>query len=420
MFSNKWPKYFFILLTFSSFGPYILKGAGIRTEHFVIYPAFVIAFLFFLFKLSSYKVEKNLFIFTSLWLVPLIWITIVSFGLGGQALSSGSLSAIENFLQPLAIMTFFVVLSRYYELATYFFTVLKVFLLALGVNSVIIITQVLVDPELFGILDYFTRSLQETTVAERAATMGRFLGIFDQPLEAGACYSLGILSWLYLENIQKNYSKWIKYILICLLFIGGVVTVSKVFVIGGIVLFLGYVLFFSRSKIRRRFLYTVPFLFGVVAYYLVTSMWEGLNYLLRLFKDSGDAEGILAKYTAGRFGTEDSVVRKVFTQVYRESPLYGFGFTPPPTLDNGFAEFFYHGGAIGLFFYTILLVWLLYKGIEMYLNRGKSYVIFLFLVALILGLNLGAPAFTLNRFSVNITMSICFLFLMARDNQKFR
>lgn len=411
---GEWPKFYFILLVISSFGPYVFKGVGVRLEQIFIYPAFVLAFLLLIFNADKYKIKKNLFIFTTIWAIAFLWISIISFSLSGQAIGIGALAPVENFLQPLAIMTLFIVLSRYYRLQDYFFVILKTFLVALGINSLIIMMQIIIDPELFGILDKFVRTRQDTTVAERAAGLGRFLGIYGQPIEAGASYSLGLLSWVYLENIRRNFSFWQKYTLLLLIFLGGLITVSKVFVVGGFVLFIGYVLFFSRSGIRKRFLYSIPFLFGIIAYYLVTSMWQGLNYLLRLFNTSGSSVEILARLTAGRIG-EESGVFKLFEKIYRDSPIYGYGFAPPPTLDNGFAEFFYHGGMVGLIFYLILLFWLLYKGLAFYFKRRNHNAYFLFVATLIFGLNIGAPAFTLNRFSVISTMTICFLFLLQKD-----
>ena len=35
------------------------------------------------------------------------------------------------------------------------------------------------------------------TISDRAATMGRYCGVFDQPMENGLTYSLGVLAWTY-------------------------------------------------------------------------------------------------------------------------------------------------------------------------------------------------------------------------------
>jgi len=100
--------------------------------------------------------------------------------------------------------------------------------------------------------------------------------------------------------------------------------------------------------------------------------------------------------------------------VWAESPFYGFGMKVPPILDNGFAEYFFHGGIIGLIFFIVLLIWLLYKSIDYLLIHRRKYILLYLIIVLLLGLSIGAPAFTMNRFTVNLTMFICFLFLLRK------
>lgn len=414
----RWPKYFLMLLSVSAFGPYVLKDTGVRLEHFVLYPVFGLATLLFVFRMSRYRIERDLFVFTGFWTLILGWITWISLGVGGESLAS--LSTFENFLQPLAIMLTVVVFAHYYRISDFFESVVKAFLVGMAFNSVLILLQLLIEPTLFGVLEFFVRGEGGESVAERAATVGRYLGIYDQPLEAGANYSLAVLGWAYLEKVQRNIARgFMKYILLTLIILGGIVTISKVFIIGGLFLFLIYIFFHSRRKTRRTFLATLPVLGGIVAYYLITTVWRGLQYLARYFEfsTSGD-QSLLAKYTSGRFGSEDSVVREVFSMVYNESFIYGFGLHDPPILDNGFSEMFYHGGLIGLIIYSCLMIWLLYKGWEMYKHRHPNWVFFGFMAILVLGLNIGGPGFTLNRFSVNITLFMSMMFLMQRDRMR--
>ncbi|MDZ7771618.1 MAG: hypothetical protein U5K31_02590 [Balneolaceae bacterium] len=83
-------------------------------------------------------------------------------------------------------------------------------------------------------------------------------------------------------------------------------------------------------------------------------------------------------------------------------------------LDNGFVQYLYHGGFVAVAMYSALLLWLGWKGWHLYRVNGRRYIILPLMVVLILGLSIGAPAFTLNRFSVNITMFICLVLLMRR------
>src|SRR5699024_551510 len=70
----------------------------------------------------------------------------------------------------------------------------------------------------------------EGSVAENAMRMGRFTGIFNSPAEAGTMYSIAavLAVWVYSHRLV------IMYCLVTLITLGGVLSVSKVFLLIGL------------------------------------------------------------------------------------------------------------------------------------------------------------------------------------------
>ncbi|MDZ7771617.1 MAG: hypothetical protein U5K31_02585 [Balneolaceae bacterium] len=238
--SRKWTKYLLVAMTVSSFGPYLIGGGGVRLEHLVIYAAGGLAGIVFLFRMHRFELNRDLFVFSTLLILPLLWITAVSYGLGGRAFGGGSVPVFENFFQAWAIVFVFMFLSRYQPLSPFFETVVKTFLVCLGANMVVTLAQVLLNPDLYGVLEYFRAAggdPEQKTVAAKAIAMGRYIGIYNQPLEAGGNYSLGLLGWAWLENNQRNFKSVGRWVLLGMMVVGGLLSVSKVFIFGGTFLF---------------------------------------------------------------------------------------------------------------------------------------------------------------------------------------
>ena len=141
-----------------------------------------------------------------------------------------------------------------------------------------------------------------TFVAELAEQMGRYSGVFNQPAEAGIAYTLALLSLAYLQRQKLVHPAW-GYVAWSVLVVGGLLTLSKVF-IGGLVLALLVVMAY-----RTRALSTAAVALGTAAVMFAStaagwfSSW-GASTMANWYRYSievGDSP--LYTITAGRFGT---------------------------------------------------------------------------------------------------------------------
>lgn len=400
-----------ILLFISAFGPYIFPQAGLRLEHFFIYG--VVLYIIISTSASKHPLKFDRFVFTLLCLscLTLFWITIVSIFSGGFGKLYGALAGLENFLQPIALILisswYFSKLS-YTDLLSLFNTACITLNVLLTLNSVIAIASVFFDTWPF--LSYFVVAgdagggTEMNTVSQLSATMGRFSGIFNQPIESGLAYSIGILCWVYLANTVKkiNYFGWIA---VAFLLVGGALSVSKIFIIVGLPLAVLYYGWLNIGRVRFRkstlagFIIIITVVIGVVIAFV--DNWTGWIFLIRLFdfKMISD-KGFIATYTAGRINTDDSGVMSLFTHTWSESPIFGFGVPVEGILDNAYLEFFNLGGIVALAFYIFMLLTIVYVTLTRRKNDMKcgKFLFLLWLLTVIAGI--GAPVFTINRASI--------------------
>lgn len=374
-----------------AFGPYIHTGLGLRLEHIIIYPLFLILMLVLLLKKKVFI--KDLFVLFSIWLSALTLITIRTV-LGEDASFIQYLPDLESMIQPLVIILLFSIIFVNFsqnEAENRLIKACKILITMMSLNTVWSIISMFVD--LTPISMYFWGGAEDS-VSARAMTNGRFNGIFNQPMEAGVLYSLGLLCWIYLSE-KINIFKFKYTISLILMIVGGLLTVSKIFLFGGIGLFFIGVL--SNKKIWK-LIFSLTFtglIIGVPAFYFLTKTWTGLDYLLRFF---GSNQDIITLLTAGRFG-EQSQQAQLFGEVWNENPLIGGGLGVHEVYDSGFFYFFGTGGTIGLMFYIILLLTFVGMALKyfIYNKRGSESKFFFLITLLIIGSSLGAPVLTLNR-----------------------
>lgn len=395
------------LLIVSAFGMYI--GGGLRLEHMVLYPSAIL--FFFLAVLKEKKIMKNYALVCGLWFVSTIIIGMVTLGkYDGQTEITVILADVESFIQPLVLMSLFIFVpfvQKKEEISIQLQKASKVLIFMLILNTFFIFASILTDTTKIGNL-FWGSGGEDWSVASLSMTNGRYSGIFNQPMEAGIMYSIGLLTWLYLADKMRKMN--FKYILALLLMItGGLVTVSKIFLFGGLFLFFIGVLL---NKTMWRLIFTLTFwsvLFGFSAYYFLLKTWIGLDYLLRFF---GSNENIVYLISAGRYGGAQAQQANYFNEVWKESPLFGNGLGVTPVYDSAFFSFFATGGILNLALYILIIIILLYMGIKfMQQNGSKSeFKLYLGLVLLIIGASLGSPILTLNRVAIVLWVFLGFLF----------
>ncbi len=250
-------RHFIIFLCIAALGPYVVPAAGLRLEHFAIYGSLLYVMIHKIFSCKNVKKNDNIFILMVLCLAVAFWILAVSLpNIISGASTYSILAAMENFTQPVALII--VISSVVGKLdRTARLNLLRVAGIAmiamLCINSFIAILTIFFDTWPF--LQYFVVAgdggLSMVSVSELALAMGRFSGVFNQPAESGLAYSIGLLVWVYLATTSKRISSlgWVSLIL---LIIGGSLSVSKSFILGGFPLSMLYWVWTALSRLRIR------------------------------------------------------------------------------------------------------------------------------------------------------------------------
>lgn len=389
------------LLIISAFGPYLSINLGVKLDNVVVYLG---GALFIVLILNSEKVtiHKNLFAILLIWFTLFIYLLIRTW-MGGSALSTIAMIAeIKNFTQPLFIMFIFVfVIIKNNTSATRVLLKkcgnLLIFLLSL--NTVWLILGFCVD--LTEINQYFWRG--KDSIAIKAVENGRFSGVFNQPIEAGMAYTIGLFVWAYLQELLKSKITFRDALVLVLMIVGGILTVSKVFIIFGLVIFILYMLSVKHNRKQLVKLMLFFFVLGLPFYFYVIKAWSGLSYFQRLFNISNyQQEGILNLITAGRYGTIDSQQNQYFAKVLSDSPFIGKGLGSQQTYDSAFFHVFSSGGLIALIMYLGILFTLLFSCYQFYIYAFNSPELKLYLSLFLLTIvgGLGAPVLTINRSSI--------------------
>ena len=182
------------------------------------------------------------------------------------------------------------------------------------------------------------------SVAELAATNGRFMGIFNQPTEAGFAYSVGLLLTIYLFNARLMKPKWVL-VTTLLIFSGGILSSSKVFLFLGIPI--SFFFFFLINREKSIFFISVStiLLIFLLSTSTINTRVQRLDLISTLFSSDFDRLNVL---TAGRWGNEGSL-SMITQEVLSSSPVVGLGITFFGTYsDSDFLRVFASSGLLGL------------------------------------------------------------------------
>jgi hypothetical protein len=395
-----------LIILVSAFLPYISPTSGIKGDNLVVY-----SMLFF--ALSTLLIRQKIMVNKYLSNVLLIWLAAFIFLLSRTILGGGYINGysfvaeIKNFSQPLAII--FIFLMLFYKISSETIDIIlkKVSLLLvflLSINTLWTFLGMSID--LFYINKYFVRE-----TALNAAGNSRFSGIFNQPMEAGISYSIGLSSWMYLVS-KKYISVNMKYVtILILLLVGGILSVSKIFIFGGIGIFVANFIFRKQIlKKSKKLLVWLPILIPFTIIYLKN--WEGVTYLNRLFLlENYQRYGFLYLISAGRYGGEVSQQETYFNRVWNNSPLIGEGMGSQVIYDSAFFHFFSSGGIFALCMYILLIIYFLVTSIQSLLRKySKDESFFYFnIVLIILFGSFGSPILTVNRASVIVWVFVSIL-----------
>ena len=401
-----------LLIIIGAFGPYV-SNYGLRTEHFLIYCILPLAIITLMLKKRTIVSYLPLFTILGLLIFITLWTFLITFmGVKNYELYPKAIAHLENYVQPIAIILIsgaFINLCSQERAIIIFRKACLLLIILLLLNSIIAVSSIFYDISSWVRCFVCAPGTIGLTVWDMAVSMSRYLGIFNQPIESGLTYSLGLFSWVYFTQKSKNISI-INYLMLFGLLLGGILSVSKVFI------FIGIPLFFIYLILERKFKYIINWRFIVSSILIIAVIkmtykaWEGFSYFTRLFNISGKSiSELIQLYTAGRFGTDYSLVKYLFIYVWEKSPFYGLGFAAKTTLDNAFLEFFLQGGLVALFGYLFILAVIGLVGLSQYRrNKEGRFVLILFIFITISGI--GAPVITINRFSTLFWLFLILVF----------
>ncbi|WP_322920496.1 hypothetical protein [Nocardioides renjunii] len=298
---GRWPLYWFAGAVVCVLGPYVV--GGIRTEQLALYGSAVVAvLLYWRHARVLLPGAPVLALWASYALVAAV---------GGLTIESrlewgsGSLVAgLDNALLPLATMTAVAFWTRVVARTVLLRTASWVVVGAMALNGAIaVLTSVVGVEQLSPLRAFWAASGSEATVAELAAGSGRFSGVFNQPAEAGVAYSLAAFCVVYLVRSGTSVPRRVWLALWVLVILGGVMTLSKIFIVGGVLITLGLVL---TGRPHRRLLTASAALTVAGSFTLGALGWLGTwgaSGMLGWYVWSAQAgNSWLYTLSAGRFG----------------------------------------------------------------------------------------------------------------------
>lgn len=385
------------MIIVSSVGPYI--GLGLRAEHVFIYGFFLMILVLFFFKASLNRTLLN-----SLFPLLFSFLVTVFFDLitGPKIREASIFSNIDNLLEPvLLIFVFSYFLNKSFDEKD-FKILLNLIVVTSVITGLISILTIFVDLEF--ILRFFVADIQgEESLWKQVLSLGRYTGVFSQPLEAGIFFTGSLFSLIFLKKTYfiKN---WYFYMSFIVIFIAGAISLSKNFYLLGIGM-----AFFLYGQLShwtlKRYLSIVLIFFGVIASILLFFIFDFGNYfnsLLSLY----ESDGLTSAVTAGRFGGSGITdVEILFNKFLNEGFFMGFGLGTHLPLDNGFLEFAYQGGFFSLLGYLLFLSYGIITALIK--NKKASAKFLLILIVYVFLSSIGGPVITANR------ANIIFIFLIS-------
>lgn len=400
----------------ASFGPYILRGVGLRSEHVLLYGLMPVAVALLLLGRRTVLSLQPMPLVLGLLAWNLAWMTMVTAFLGRYTSGAQVAAQLENMMQPLAVIVVvgtFVRCASPEQARAALRHACRLLILMLVLNTALSITSMFTD--VTAIVTPFLRD-EEGGVGPVwifAAQLGRFTGIFNQPMESGLTYSLGLLAWGYLARTAR-WRTMVAYAALVLMIVGGALSASKVFIAGGIPLFILYVSTWNRvHRIVREWRLWAVLAAGVVGIVIMMSSFQGLSYFARLAA-RGDAFNVLMLLTGGRLGSEGTDLKLLLARVWAESPFFGLGFGVEWMFDSAYVEFYAQGGFVSLLILLLIMATLGWAGLR-WMREGYEDGRLLFAISvLIVGAGMGAPTITINRFSTVLWAMVVLIFEVVR------
>lgn len=231
------------------------------------------------------------------------------------------------------------------------------------------------------------------SVSVLAAQLGRYSGVVNQPAEAGVLYSLAALCALYVLARRPL----LLAAALATIILGGVLTVSKVFLLGGLPLLALALLRQRRGRTARLSVLgatAVGAAAAINAGYL--PRWDGLDFLLRLLPGASDQDA-LTLFSANRYGGDTGGTLAPLVDAVVSGP-WAFGYGAAGLLvayDSAWIEALVVAGVAGVILQASIFVilgraWLIAP-------RSAERTLLGYSLVLLVGASFGLPALTANR-----------------------
>lgn len=303
---NPWPLRWVIATVACIFGPYLV--GGVRTEQLALYGSAVVAVV------AVVLLRRELFrILSPGWMVLALWAAYAATAAFGAVFiesrlpwGSGSLVAgLDNALLPLATMTVAGVWTRLVPVPVLLRTVSWMVVGAMALNGALAVAASLAGFErsIPLVPRFWAADGSGVTVAELAAGSGRYSGVFNQPAEAGVAYCLAAFCLIYLVRSGTGVSRKVWVAAWVLIIVGGMMTLSKVFIVGGVLISAVLIL---THRSHRVLLTTTSIVTVLVLGTLGALGWLGAwgaSGMLGWYAASASAgDSFIYTLSAGRFG----------------------------------------------------------------------------------------------------------------------
>ena len=276
----------FFFITYS--GIYLIPQFGIRSDHIVIYPLFVLICVYFFLLNRSLQVNDSILYLISFLIIINIVGLIATFSYQNSISIYEILADIENYLQPIVLIivaSYFAINLKKISLDEQITIISKIFTIFISLNAVFSIFLLYVGPNEYLYLIGGLPDDEGYNVAERALYAHRSGGVFSQPIDAGIAYSIGMIVWLYLFDTNKISIKErpLYVVQFLLMIVGGFVSGSKVAYVLGWGLSLLYIFFLSNIylKLLGRVKILLTIIFFILLIYVAIQFWDGVGNLWR-------------------------------------------------------------------------------------------------------------------------------------------
>jgi hypothetical protein len=404
------PENIVILLILSSFGPYLI--GSVRAEHIAVYGLALYCLPTLMTRARIKRFPLCMFVLWS-FILMISLVTSIPNLVSGKVTIHAFLAGLDHLLFPVAIMAIVAsvrTLSRFKseDMIDVAAATLRI---ALAINTLWILLGLIVDTT--DVSRWFwapqNGSIRDP-VAVRALSGGRLVGIFNQPAEAGLAYSIGLLVGTYEIMNGLSRGKRGRVLTFALVVLGGILSTSKIFILGGLPL--AVLWRDSDTGVGRRYkrikVAVIALSVIMVAALFAGGFGQGISDMMTRLTPTPQ-KSFFQKATAGRMGEYDGVTVR-FRRIWQQAWLTGLGFGMVDVLDSAYLQMFSYSGILGLIAYMLVMLGLMLRStLVSQCSSGNLGSLFRRLVVLTILSGMGIPALTSNRSGCILTLMLCIL-----------